>query len=330
MAHELDFSTGKAAIAFQGETPWHGLGAKMEPGMGFDVWLGAAGLDWEALRTKVQYTDTDGILHTAPQELIYRSDTKLSLGVVTERYKIVQPRDVIEFYRDLVGVNGWDIEVAGALDGGKRIWALAKTDAEFNVGKQFDVVGTYLLLATAFDGTMSTIGKFTSVRVVCQNTLTMCMRDGNKARVTVPHSRKFDARSVKEELGIYADATAKLQEEANAMAAVKVSDKEVRKFIFDVIAGEDADPDTISTKQQNILGNVYDLFNGGGRGSNFESAHGTAWGLVNCVTEYLDHHINSRTANNRLRSAWFGPAETMKQDAYNKAWAMVTGEKEAA
>lgn len=323
MAHQLDESTGKAAIAYVGQTPWHGLGAKLDPNSTFDTWLKSAGLDWSANRAKVKYEDEEGTLHSSKSEVIFRSDTKGLLGVVSDRYKIVQPREVIEFYQDLVGVRGWEIEVAGALDDGKRIWALAKTDAEINVGKSFDQVGTYLLLATAFDGTMATVGKFTSVRVVCNNTLTMSLNDGIKAKVSVPHSRVFDANTVKEELGIYEQATKTLEEHANAMAKVKVSDKDAMKFILDVLAGENVDVQKMSPKAVNIITSVYKLYDGGGMGSNLESASGTVWGLTNSISEYLDHHVNSRSDNNRLRSAWFGQGETLKQKAYNMALAMV-------
>lgn len=318
MAHLIDFSNNRANIAFVGEVPWHGLGSKLVPGTSFDVWLKEAGLNWEAKKARVNFEDEDGTVHRGDSEIIYRSDTKKQLGVVSDRYKIVQPREVIEFYSDLVGTQGWDIEVAGSLDEGKRIWALAKTDASINVLGGRDKVETYLLLATAFDGTMATIGKFSSVRVVCQNTLTMSLNDG-LAKVAVPHSRVFDAEVVKRELGIYEAATIELEEKANRLARQKVSDKDAMRFIIDVLAGKDAIAEELSTRQSNIIRGVFDLYKGKGMGSNLETARETTWGLVNSVTEYVDHHINSRTNNNRIRSAWFGQGETMKNNAFEMA-----------
>lgn len=318
MAHLIDMSNYRANIAFVGEVPWHGLGSKLNPGTSFDVWLKEAGLDWEAKKARIAFQDEEGQVHAGTSEVVYRSDTKKQLGVVTDRYKIVQPREVIEFYSDLVATRGWDIEVAGSLDEGKRIWALAKTDASINVAGTADKVSTYLLLATAFDGTMATVGKFSSVRVVCQNTLTMSLNDG-LAKVSVPHSRVFDADAVKTELGIYEAATVDFEEKANRLAKQKVSDSDAMRFIMQVLAGEDAVAADLSTRQSNIIRSVFDLYKGKGMGSNLASANGTAWGLTNAVTEYIDHHINSRSVNNRMRSAWFGQGEEIKNTALEKA-----------
>lgn len=318
MAHLIDFSNARANIAFVGETPWHGLGQKLNPATPFDVWLKEAGLDWTANKARINFEDEDGTIHRGDSEIIYRSDTKKQLGVVSDRYKIVQPREVIEFYSDLVGTQGWDIEVAGSLDEGKRIWALAKTDASINVLGTQDTLETYLLLATAFDGTMATVGKFSSVRVVCQNTLTMSLHDG-QAKVSVPHSRVFDANVVKRDLGIYVDATMELEANANRLAKQNITDKDAMRFIIDVLAGKDTIASEMSTRQSNIVRSVYDLYKGKGMGSNLQAANGTAWGLVNSVTEYVDHHVNSRNVNNRIRSAWFGQGESMKNVAFEMA-----------
>lgn len=321
MTAMIDTSNNRANIAFAGEVPWHGLGSVMQPGMSEEQWIQEAGLQWTALRSGVHFYDADDIQHTAPDQVLYRSDTKMPLGVVTNRYKIVQPREVVEFYRDLVATQGWTLDVCGSLDGGKRIWALAKTDAEIVVGNGMDIVETYLLLATAFDGTMATIGKFSSVRVVCSNTLTMSLND-DMAKVKVPHSRVFDPMAVKEELGIYAAATSKLEEEANRLAKRKVSDSEAAKFIAEVIGGKDFDAADVSARQGNIIKGVIDLYRGNGMGSDFSSAAGTAWGLVNSITQYVDWEINSRNNNNRMRSAWFGQGDKMKTGAFEKALAL--------
>ncbi len=318
MAHLIDLSNYRANIAFVGEVPWHGLGSKLNPGTSFDTWLKEAGLDWEAKKARISFNDEDGETHQGTSEVVYRSDTKKQLGVVTDRYKIVQPREVIGFYSDLVATRGWDIEVAGSLDEGKRIWALAKTDASINVLGTSDKVAQYLLLATSFDGKMATVGKFSSIRVVCQNTLSMSLEDG-LARVSVPHSRTFSADAVKQELGIYEAAAVKFEEDANRLAKQRITDKDAMKFIIEVLAGEDVLVADIKTRQANIINTVYDLYKGKGKGSNLITADGTAWGLTNSITEYVDHHINSRSDNNRLRSAWFGAGEEMKNRALEKA-----------
>lgn len=315
MAHMIDMSNNRNNIAFVGEVPWHGLGSQVAPKTPVDVWMKEAGLDWTAERTKALFKPEGQDIIASPFDLLYRSDTNETLGIVTPRYKIVQPKEVLEFYSDLVAVEGWDIEVAGSLDGGKRIWALAKTDASINVLGSVDRLETYLLLATSYDGTMATIGKFTSVRVVCQNTMTMSLgMDEGMAKVKIPHSRTFNAQAMKEELNIYAKATQVMEEEANVLAKRKVSDSEAVRFLIDVLAGKDVPAEDLSTRASNIITGVFDLYKGKGMGSTLKSAEGTAWGLLSAVTEHTDHHVG-RNNNNRIRNGWFGGGETLKLQA---------------
>lgn len=316
MAHMIDFSNNRANIAYVGDTPWHGLGSRLAPDQSLDVWLESAGLNWEAKRAAAHFYD-EGELVKADNEIIYRSDTKASLGVVTDRYKLVQPREVIEFYSDLVATQGWHLDVAGSLDGGKRIWALAKTDAEIAVLGTVDRVETYLLLATSYDGTMATIGKFSSCRVVCANTLAMSLND-KLAKVSVPHSATFDPERVKEGLGIYADVAKQFEETANVLAKRKLKDSEAMKLIIQVLAGKDVDPEDISTRSANVIQGVFDLYKGAGKGSTLVTAEGTAWGAVNAVTEYFTHQAG-RNTNNRMRSAWFGKGEQAGLTAVEEA-----------
>jgi len=318
MAANIDMSNRRSNIAFVGEVPWHGLGKKMMPGSSFDIWMEEAGLSWKAKRASVNFIDEEGIVQKGMSEIVYRSDTKKELGIVTSRYHIVQPSEVIEFYSDLVATRGWEIEVAGSLDGGKKIWALAKTDADIHVLGGADKINIYILLATTFDGTMATIGKFTSIRVVCQNTLSMSLSD-KMAKVSVPHSRVFNAETVKNELGIYEASTIKFEEDTNILAKQKMSDKDAMKFIINILAGSDTLVEDLSTRQSNIIRGVFDLYKGKGAGSNLVTSSGTAWGIVNSITEYVDHHINSRSVNNRMKSAWFGQGEAMKNLSFSEA-----------
>ena len=322
MAHLIQINDGKADIAYVGETPWHGLGSKLSPKSPLEVWLKESGMGWEAKKSPIMFRDCDGGEHYGDSQIIYRSDTKAQLGVCSNRYQIVQPAEVLEFYRDLVGTQDWDIEVAGCLDGGKRLWALAKTDGEFNVNGTIDKIGTYLLLATSFDGSMATVGKFTSVRVVCNNTLQMSLSSG-EAQVSISHSTKFNPVTMKEKLGIYANATSKMQDEVNELAKYRMKDSEAMKFIVEVLEGKNVDVDNMTTRGANIIKNVFDLYRGRGMGSTLVSSEGTLWGAVNALTEYVDHHVNSRSDNNRLRSAWFGGGNETKNTAYNNALKLV-------
>ena len=152
--------------------------------------------------------------------MVYRSDTKTPLSVVSNRYQVVQPREVLEFYRDLTGVSGYELETAGILKGGRKFWALART-GQTTVLKGNDQVNGYLLLATSCDGTLATTATPTTVRVVCSNTLTISLNCATRA-ITVPHNTRFDPQAVKKQLGIAVSQWDEFMYRMRALAERKV------------------------------------------------------------------------------------------------------------
>ncbi|KIX63355.1 DUF932 domain-containing protein, partial [Burkholderia pseudomallei] len=120
-------------MAYVGETPWHGLGNPLAANQPLEVWARQAGMDWRIEEAEVRFVSgmagsTLGSIHAFPeQKVLYRSDTKAPLSVVSKRFQVVQPAEIIEFYRDLTEVGGFELETAGALKDGKKLWALAKT-----------------------------------------------------------------------------------------------------------------------------------------------------------------------------------------------------------
>lgn len=317
MAHMIDMTTGMAAVAYNTRPCWHGLGQPMTDGMSLDQWRVAAGLDWEAKKQKVGFFE-NGVFQQGDSNILYRSDTLKELGVVSDDYKVLQPKAVLEFYRDLVADHGFEMETAGALHDGKRIWALARTGKDFRVAGT-DLVEGYCLLATSFDKSLATRVQFTSVRVVCQNTLNMAYSSG-KNFVSVPHSAIFDERRVKIDLGIYSESAELFEERVHTLANTPVDKETAIRFIMELMA-PDVDKEGISTRKLNQVNDVVGLFNGRGKGSDLRSANGTMWGLVNAVTEYVDHHAG-RSQGTRLNSAWFGQGAELKSTAFEKALAM--------
>jgi len=204
MAHEVTVrQDGFAEIAFVGnEMPWHGLGQNVSENADIDTWRKLAGLDWEINRSVVQFMN--GQMHDySDHNVLYRSDNNSPLSVVGKNYKVVQPKEVLEFFRDLVSQDGFSIETAGSLKGGRRIWALAKTNLDGEI-VDGDLFKTYLLLVTSCDGGLATTAQFTSVRVVCNNTLQMALGDGIDNQVKVRHNSVFNPLAVKGQLGLNA------------------------------------------------------------------------------------------------------------------------------
>jgi phage/plasmid-like protein (TIGR03299 family) len=331
MAHEIDMSTGRPAIAYRGETPWHQLGFAMPAGADIATWQQEAGLDWEAKTAVVEYErkviDYDGSakpLRTtkADSKVIYRSDTGEALSIVSTRYRPVQPKQILEFFRDLTERWGFELETAGSLKGGRRIWALARTDCALQL-RGDDRVKGYMLMATTFDGSGSTSCRFTPVRVVCNNTFNLAY--GGQASVIVPHSTSFDADKVKQELKI-GDAWEAFSAQSRAMSERMVNRDEGVRFFLDVYYGltdvdqlkearKDAKVAAAMDKTMERLGDI--LYNS--PGAALSSAKGMLWGLVNAVTYDQDFARPARSQENRLEGAWFGAGATIKQRAWEAA-----------
>ena len=313
MAHEIE------SMAYVGATPWHVLGNPLTPHRPIDVWINEAGMNWQIEAGDVLFnagaSDELRIKSFADNQVLFRSDTLAPLSVVSKRYQIVQPREVLEFYRDLVAVGGFELETAGVLKGGRKFWALARTGQE-NRLKGDDRIKGYLLLATSCDGTLATTAQFTSVRVVCNNTLQVAVAHPGGA-VKVPHSTQFDPALVKQSLGIGLSAWDSFMGDVHRLAARPVNPIEAQRFLVEVLG----DTKLAIDQQPNQRGiqTVRNLFEGKGRGSELASAQGTAWGLVNSVTEFVDHHRKARNQDFRLDSAWFGQGAALKDRAFQAA-----------
>jgi len=256
------------------------------------------------------------------QKVLYRSDTKAPLSVVSGRYQVVQPKAVLEFYRDLTGISGFELETAGVLKEGKKFWALARTGKETAL-KGNDLVKGYLLLATSCDGTLATTATPTTVRVVCNNTLTIAL-NGASSAIKVPHSTSFDARQVKKQLGIAVSQWDSFMYRMKTLSERKVKSHEAMNYFLKVLCLTDQHVDPAQGLiNERALKKVQAMYEGQGHGSELASASGTAWGLLNAVTEFVDHEKRARSQEYRLDSAWFGQGANLKQRALDHALQLV-------
>jgi phage/plasmid-like protein (TIGR03299 family) len=309
MAHELQ------KMAYVGETPWHGLGNRLSPNQPLEIWQREAGMDWRIESSAVHFKSAgSGLLapiHTFPdQKVLYRSDTQQPLSVVSQRYQ------------DLTEVSGYELETAGVLRGGRKFWALARTGQSVAL-KGGDEVRGYLLLATSCDGTLATTATPTTVRVVCNNTLALSLKGATTA-IKVPHNTRFDPGVVKKQLGVAVSRWDEFMYEMRMLAERKVSSKEAEHFFNQVLSVTSTDG-TASAKQTNrhAISKAHNLYDGRGKGAELASAKGTAWGLLNAVTEFVDHEKRARSADYRMDSAWFGQGAMVKQRALHGALSLV-------
>ena len=318
MAHLIE------QMAYVGQTPWHGLGNELSANQPIEVWQKQAGMDWEIKEAPVQFTDvvdeTQSRLITFPQsKVLYRSDTHAPLSVVSHRYQVVQPREILEFYRDLTEVSGFQLETAGVLKGGKKVWALARTGHSATIQAN-DVTNAYVLLATACDGTLATTAQFTAVRVVCNNTLAVAI-DDSKGAVKIRHNTTFDADAVKRQLGISVSNWDTFMYRMKLLSERKVKHADAETFFRQLFT----DPRQAASAKPNeqAMSKTLAIYNGRGRGAELGSSNGTALGLLNSITEFVDHERRARNTDYRLDSAWFGDGAALKQRALDSTLAML-------
>ena len=343
MAHQLE------QMAYVDDTPWHGLGNQLTQNQPIEIWAQQAGMDWRIESSNVSYMAQNErgqsiIMPYEEQRVLYRSDTHAPLSVVSQRYQEVQPMEILEFYRDLTEQSGFELETAGVLKGGKKFWALART-GQSTALKGKDVSNGYILLATACDGTLATTAQFTNIRVVCNNTLAIALRGQSSSAgvVKVPHSTKFDADKVKQQLGISVRAWDEHMYEMKQLSQRKVTQGEAAAY-FDAVFNNTSI--SVADQEENIIQfyrnvatpnlakeksepngramtKVMDMFNGQGRGAELSSAKDTAYGLLCSITEFADHERRAMSTDHRLDSAWFGAGAALKQRGLEQALRLV-------
>jgi phage/plasmid-like protein (TIGR03299 family) len=309
----IDTTTGRAAIAFAGQTPWHGLGQALTPDASIETWTREAGLNYTVNESPVLF-QTDAT--TMPEEfkgrkVLHRSDTGSALAVVSDGYRVVQPADVMGFFGKLVKLGGFQMETAGVLSHGRRVWALAKVNEGADI-VDGDTVRPYVLLGTSYDGTMATIGKFTSIRVVCNNTITAALGREHGGTVRVLHSERFNPDAVRMELGIVGDNWERFLIQSRKLSGETMNKIEADAFVTALL--EPFHNSRIDLKETRGYKRIMELFNGQAIGADIPGVMGTRWAMLNAVTELVDHE-RGRSTNTRLESAWFGTGAMLKNKA---------------
>lgn len=317
MAHHLDQSTGGAAMAYVGDVPWHGLGERLPEGQPIEAWIRAARLDWLLERVPVQYLVNGALRTMSDRFVLVRSDTGEGLSVVAAGYNPVHPPEVLKFYKTLIERYGYTLETAGALDGGRKVWALARTGISAKVGERDDLAA-YVLLATSCDKSLATTATFTSVRVVCQNTLSFAFTDLHQNRrrhVKVTHSRRFVPEEVYAEMGMLNKAWETYIASVQRMARQSMNTADAMSFYEELLKPNNDKPLSQSALRDQLT--LMTLFKSA-PGQDLETSKETLWGAVNAVTYYVDHQRKGK-AGERLNSAWFGTGDQLKDKAWRLA-----------
>ena len=308
MAHQVE------TMAYAGQVPWHGLGVPVSNDLTPQQMQEKAGLNWK-VRELDSFIEIDGEKTLTGLKSLVREDNKKILTNVGENWNPVQNDDAFNFFSEYCMSGDMEMHTAGSLKGGQMVWALAKVKESFDVFGD-DKVDSYLLFSNPHQYGKSIDIRFTPIRVVCNNTLTMSLESKADRSVKVGHRTVFDAEGVKQTLGLAHEKFAKYKEMAQFLASKKMTSDNYIAFLNEVFPRtsgqvDSINVDTISRSAKQAL-SVLDTQPGA------EYGEGTWWQAFNSVT-FITDHVQGRNAENRLHSQWFGYNQLRKVKAAEKA-----------
>lgn len=289
------------------ETPWHGLGAVL-PAAPRSVAeaIEASGLGWSVSKEPIAHVctrDVEGEPTVCWEQIdgyyaTVRQDTKEPLGVVGERYRIVQNSEAFSFVDQLLG-SEINFETAGSLHGGCRVWVLATLPEHVEVGG--DAVRPYLLLMNSHDGSTALVAATTPVRVVCQNTLNWGLSEAHQ-KFSIRHTeaarqRVLEARRV---LELSIDYYKQFKLMGDRLASERCTEQQLRSVLAELYPSGQGDSTRVRLSREAVREQITELFFSGRTQGN---APGSKWAAVNAIVEYSDWHRSARSADQRFSRA---------------------------
>lgn len=276
------------------EKPWHGLGVQVEDALCSDEALKMAGLDWEVNQEPIMIESGDVI---AGYKANVRDSDNAILGIVTDRYKVVQNTQAFDFTNGLIG-DDVRYETAGSLQGGKRIWLLAKMPTKSILG---DDVEPYLCFTNTHDGSGAIRICMTPIRVVCNNTLNIAL-DTAQRQWSTKHmgdleTKMEEARNCLAMANSYMMA---LDESSDRLANTKISDDAIMAAFDELFPVDDNSTDR---KKENVK-QVKDEFMVCYFSPDISQFKGTVWGAVNAMSDLVCHNAPKRTTATYQENNW--------------------------
>ena len=309
MAHELEIVDGKAQMAYVGALPWHGLGTKVEGDITPDQFQKVAGLDWTV--EKQDMHTVNGVKVPNKQALVRTSDNTV-LDTVGSGWNPVQNSEAFDFFQEYVLAGNMEMHTAGSLKNGQLVWALAKTNESFELFKG-DVTENYFLFTNPHQFGKAINIRMTPIRVVCNNTLTLSLSAKSDSMITVNHRKEFDVEEVKEQMGIAREKMEQYKSMAEFLGSKKYSPDNVVNYFNEVFGSPAKSDDKIFTSRNAKIAHENLQEQPGA-----EFAEGSWWQAFNSVTHMTDH-LQGRSTDGRLTSAWYGRNRKVKLKALDKA-----------
>jgi len=322
MSHELEMINGKAQMFSVRQLPWHRLGKILENPPTSKEAIIEAGLDWKVEPREIAWklTSEDGTptYEDIPKRkaLVRVTDAK-PLAIVSNTYQPLQNSEAFEWFDTFVKQGMATYETAGSLQGGKKIWVLAKLTNSMEIVKG-DEVRKYILLANGHDGVTSVLIQPTGIRVVCQNTLSMSLGAGLVNSIWHQGDIQRKMERVKRALGLAEEEFDKRKEIYQAMARCPVDNIKIGTYVKSLIpnANEEA-TDRVKRSVTAAQERIWHLHENG-QGSDIPGVKGTVWGIYNSAVEYGDYDMPKRVKDIGNYQLFAGGAQ-FKKRAYNKA-----------
>lgn len=309
MSHNVE------SMAYAGAVPWHGLGVSVPADLTPEQMLEAAGLNWEVQKFPtfaiLDENDPDSVIETGQSALVRTSDKRM-LDVVSDDWNPVQNTEAFEFFNEFVMAGDMEMHTAGSLRDGQIVWGLAKIKQSFELFKG-DQIDSYLLFSNFHKYGFSTDVRFTPIRVVCNNTLTLSLNSKVERMVKISHRKQFDASQVKDMLGIATDKLEKYKDMAQFLGSKMAKNESVVEYferIFPLTAKSDEEGKR--SKNADLALSILNTQPG------HEYAEGTWWQPFNAVT-FMTDHLVGRSTDTRLQSAWYGYNKNLKTKALELA-----------
>lgn len=324
-------------IAYVRDTPWHGLGIKVEPDLTPAQIQTVAGLDWTVSKRPLAFisspedakVDDVSVSFTKSIEVkeryaLVRDSDDQFLDIVGKTYRPTQNKDAFEFFDAFVKETKLKMHTAGSLCSGKYVWALAETEKAFEIGPAKDRVESYVLLVSPHQFGKCLVVQQTTVRVVCQNTLNLALSEAGAASYRMPHSREFNAEAklqAAKVMGLINESFLNFENEVEVLAASKIKRIDVVDFYSELLkidhstmlaANDDGLPKSRNLRQ------FMDAYEGASPGSDLSGTKNTLWGVVNAVTYVMDH-ASVRNKELAFRDNLFGYRGDLKRKALNLA-----------
>lgn len=321
----IDKKTGEAAAMFADTPAWHKLGTVTKGAQDWQTTMRLAHLDFKVSKHQLlrpafnnkafsayTYEDYQAIKPVKAFGM-FREDTGAFLGAVGEQYTPIQNEYAFNFVDALLEAEGGaHYDSAGALGSGEIIFVSAKIPMAFRITGTDDVHETYLLFVTSHNGSLANQAKLTDVRVVCNNTLNMALRL-NGSFIKIKHTKTAEEKLEKARKFLKnANDTVKSIREKFEILSKRELDKPSFIACLDKIfpdTKKDQEGADMTTRRANILRDVTELF-----AHNDDDAipeiKGTAYNLLNAITEYTDHKRPTRiTAGREMYTQEQGRAE---------------------